>query len=185
MDNFNFQIMIQDTDVSDHIQDKFNALFPAWPTIVATILAFIILLLVLSKFFWHPVKKMINDRKEYIKNNIDESNNLKKESEKNFEQSISNLNNSLTEAREIIDSAKYDADKIKNDSILKTKKEIDKMWLNAKQEIIKEKTNLQKEIKNEIIEVALTAAAKVIEKNVDNETNRKIISNFVKNSEKK
>ena len=183
MNKINFSIILEDSGVSDTIQHKFEGLFPAWPTIVATVLAFVILLLVLTKFFWKPVKKMINDRKEYIQNNIDESKNLKIKSEKNFQESMNNLNTSLNEAKEIINNAKYDANQIKNDSILKTKKEIDKMWLDAKQEIIREKENLKKESKKEIIEVALAAATKIIDRNMDNEINRKIIKKFIKDNE--
>ncbi len=162
------------------LKEKYNGLFPSWVTIVATILAFTILLLVMTKLVWKPVKKMVSDRRAHIQSNIDSATSQNKEAADNKEKANQELISARVEAAEIINEAKVSAEQLKRDSEIKAKENSNKILADAKQEIESEKIRLAKETKQEIVEVALAAAKKIVEKEVDNKTNRKLVEKFIK-----
>jgi len=51
--------------------------------------------------------------------------------------------------------------------------------LKAKEEIEREKNEALKEIRNEVVSLALEAASKVLEANMDTEENRKLVNRFI------
>lgn len=171
-------------EIADDIRKKFLGLFPAWPTILATALALTVLTVVLTKLVWKPVKRMIQERRNFIKQNIDQARSQNIDAEKNRELALNELNNSRHEASMIIAKAKSNAHKIMEDNVEETRQKIDHMMKTAKEEIEKEKQKFELEARNEIIEVALAAASKVIQKNVDSDVNRKLIQDFIASKEK-
>lgn len=169
--------------VAQDLSEKFDALFPAWPTVVATILAVLILLFVLSKFLYKPVKKMHDDRKRYIQNNISEAERLSKDAILDREKANDEIIQARIQATEIIAAARVDAENTRAQKILLANEEAHRLLVDAKRDIESQQAKFDQDSKEAIIDVALAAAAKVIEKEVDNKTNRKIIEDFI--SEKK
>lgn len=166
--------------VSTDLNEKFNALFPAWPTVVATIIAVLILLFVLSKLIYKPVKKMHDDRKRYIQNNINEAERLSKEATHDREKANDEIIQARIEATEIIAAARIEAENTRAIKAAAAVEEANRILVDAKKEIEAQQAKFDQESREAIIEVALEAAAKVIEKEVDNKTNRKIVEDFIK-----
>lgn len=165
---------------ADSISEKFDTLFPTWPTIVATILALLILLMVLTKLLYKPVKKMHDDRQHYIQENIDSAEKYSNEAVDDREKANDELIQARLAAAEIINQAKVEAENVRTDKIALADKEAMKVVADARSNMEAQQAKFEEESKEAIIEVALQAAAKVIEKEVDNDTNRKIVADFVK-----
>ncbi len=172
-------IKTQNHNLSTDLNEKFSALFPSWVTIVATVLAFTILLIILTLLVWKPVKKMVESRQAYIQNNIDEATAQNTEASNDREKANQELVEARVEAAQIVADAKFAAEKNRTSIKKQAKEESDKILANAKEEIEAEKIKLAKETKQEIVEVALAAAAKIVEKEVDSKVNRKLVEDFV------
>ncbi len=162
------------------LTDKFGALFPTWPTVLATIIAVLILLLVLTKLVYQPVKKMNHDRRDYIQNNINEAESQNSSAVSDREKAQEELTIARIQAAEIISASKVDAEEIKAHRIAKAKKSAQIIIDSAKKDIVAQQMKFDQESEEAIIEVALSAAAKVVEKDVDSVSNRKIITDFIK-----
>ena len=175
-------VVAQQEGIQEHLRELFkdHGLFPQWTTVVATVLAMLILLLVLGKLVYKPVKKMVKERREFIQNNIDEATKQNNQASIDREKANEELMQARMEAAEIIAKAKLDADKVKDENISKAKTEASQIVNNARSEIEREKIKFEQESKQAIVEVALEAAKKVVEKEVDNATNRKIVNDFIK-----
>lgn len=167
-------------NTTSDLNEKFEALFPTWPTVVATLLALLILFTVLTKLLYKPVKKMHDDRKNYIQDNIDSAEAQKADAVSDRE----NANNELIQARlaaaEIINQAKMEAEDVRSEKIAKAEVEAKKVIEDAKANMAAQQAKFEEDSREAIVEVALSAAAKVIEKEVDNKTNRKIVEDYVK-----
>ncbi len=159
---------------------NFDALFPTWTTVLATVLALIILLTVLTLFVYKPVKKAFQSRKNYIQNNIDESERMNIEASSDREQANEELMRAQLEANEIISSARVKAEAVKAKKVAAAKDEVKTLVHDAKKDIAHQQEKFEQDSKEAIITVALEAASKVVEKEVDNKVNRKIISDYVK-----
>ncbi len=167
-------------NASTDLKKLFDGLFPTWTTMLATVLALIILLSVLTFLVYKPVKKAFQSRKNYIQNNIDESERMNLEASSDREQANEELMQAQIEANEIVSNAKVKAEAVKALEVAAAKERVRTLVSDARKDIAHQQEKFEQDSKEAIINVALEAAEKVVEKEVDNKTNRKIISDFVK-----
>jgi F-type H+-transporting ATPase subunit b len=144
-----------------------------------TILIFIILLLLLKKFAWGPLLKSLKDREQGIKDSIDKAEYLKQEAEKILEENKKMLARADEESRKVLNETKELAEKMRHDLMLKTNEDAAKMIAQAKSEIDREKVAALNTLKDEIANLAVGAASKIIDENLDAGKQKKIIDSFV------
>lgn len=164
---------------ADSISELFDGIFPTWPTVLATILSLLILMFVLTKFLYNPIKKSVEDRRKYIQGNIDEAEDQNKKASSDREKANEELIQARKEAADVITNAKLRAEKIKSNSLIIAKKEADRLLKSANEDIEIEKAKFAKESKKAIVDVALSAAAKIVEKEVDTKANKKMVKDFI------
>lgn len=152
---------------------------------VVQLLATLILVLILSKFLVKPAKKFINARKEFIESNINEAVNKNKEADENLLKAENRLRKSREESNEIINNAKETAINEQRRIMDETKSEVNAMRDKAYQDIESERLKMKEDLSNEVVDVALLAASKVIDRNVSNQDNRKIVQDFIDGQEEK
>lgn len=168
------------SNLSNELSTKFEALFPTWTTIVATVIATLILLFVLTKLVYKPVKKMVNDRRKHIQENIDAAAKQNNQAAIDRESANKELMGARLQASQIVESAKIDAQDLREQKIIEAQKEADKIIKDAQLQMEREKIKFTTEKKAAIVEVALEAAEKVIEKEINTNTSKKIIEDFIK-----
>lgn len=164
---------------TDHASEMFDGLFPTWPTMLATILSLLILLFVLTKFLYKPIKKSVEDRKKYIQDNIDEAEHHSRHAAKDREKANDELIRARKEAAEVITAAKVRAEKVRAEALVIAKEEADRLVKSAQDDIAVEKAKFEKESRQAIVDVALSAAAKIVEKEVDTKANKKMVEDFI------
>lgn len=123
---------------------------------------------------------MHDDRKRYIQNNISEAERLAKDATIDREKANDAIIQARIEATEIVAAARIDAENVRAQKILTATEEANRILADAKRDIQSQQVKFEQESQEAIVEVALAAAAKVIEKEVDNKTNRKIVEDFIK-----
>lgn len=148
-------------------------------SILWTFVNLIVLFLLLRKFLFKPVSEIREKRKKQIEESLKYAEDRKNEAEElknKYERALTNAKN---DSLEIINNAKAKA-KSEYDAIVGgANEEAQKIMSEAQKNIELEKEKSVAEVKSRIADIALLAAAKVTGKNVDNETNNKIIDDFV------
>jgi len=147
---------------------------------LATVLSLLILIFVLGKFLYKPIKDSVEARKKYIQDNIDESEKQNKDASLDREKANDELMTARLEAANIIAEAKVAAETKRAEIVAAAKDEATGIVTSAKEDIELEKAKFEQDSKQAIIDVALEAAAKVVEKEVDNKSNKKIVEDFIK-----
>ena len=169
---------ILSSDISEDL-DIANKLFPTWPTMLATLIALMISFAFITKLVYKPVKKMFDDRRKYIQNNIDETEN--KLADAKIEREIASKE--ILEAKVITDKmitkARKDSEDLRLQLLNRAKDDARRIIEVTKSEMEVERLKFEKESKEKVIEVAMLAAQKVIEKEVDSTTNKKLVSEFI------
>ncbi len=149
------------------------------PDFVWAIINLIVLYLVLKKLLFKPVTEFMEDRSNSIKQQLEDSKRVNEEASQlkvNYEKKL--------------EAAKKDADKIIRDATVKAqdehdniirqaKAEVEIMKEKAKEEIELERKEMMKSMRNEVVSLALEAASKVVEANMDTEMNRKLVNDVV------
>jgi F-type H+-transporting ATPase subunit b len=111
--------------LASDLTNKFDAIFPTWPTIVATLLSLLIIVIVLTKFLYNPIKKIHDERRKYINDNIQTAIKENTNAILDREEANNELIKARLKAKEIINVANEQALELKNKNIEIVEKEVD------------------------------------------------------------
>lgn len=148
-------------------------------TFIWMIINILVLYWILKKILFKPVTAFMENRAKNIKDMYESAKTGKEEAEALKVDLKKQMDNAVAESEKIINEAK---DRAQNqyDEILKKAKEDARMLLEkAAAEIELERKNAFNELKAQIAGIALFAASKVIEKNLDSEANEKLVKEFI------
>ena len=149
-----------------------------------TILTFLLLLMVLAKFAWKPLLAMLDERQKSIDDSLLSAEKARQELEGINQKSEAILSKAKTEAQTIVTDAKSAAEKLKEDIVLKAKKEADGQLEKAKNQISVEKDKALLEIRQEIVDLSIPVAEKIIKKNISKDDNASIIEDSLNKLDK-
>ena len=166
-------------EIIDPEQISAKISFNLWSFLVQFI-AFLILIVAVFFLAYKPVKNFLKKRNEYVKNNIDTSRANELASEAKLKSANENLNASYKEAKHIISKAKDDAEKERALIINKAKDEAKLEKIKASEEIEQEIKKSQDEIHKQMVDIALLASEKILEREVSSADNQKRVDSFIK-----
>lgn len=146
---------------------------------VLVLISTFLIVLIVKKFFWNYVREYLDKRQAFIQGQLDESASKLKESEQLKAQYEEKMAGAKAEAKEILSIAKENATKEANAILSKAKDNAEAMKEKATLDIENEKSKVKAQIKEEISEVAFLAASKVVGKELDEETHKKYVDDFI------
>lgn len=147
--------------------------------ILWVVINLLILFLLLKKFLFGPVTKMMDKREQLIKDDLNNAANTRAEADKlksDYENTIKNAHN---EAAEITNKAKADAAKECDIILADAREESARILKDAQTEAANQKAKVLSSAKVEIADLAVMAAAKVINKNIDEKSDKEIAESFL------
>jgi len=147
--------------------------------VIWTIITFIILLGILKKIAWKPLLNVLNSREESVKNAIDQAEKARSEAERILKENQKALENANIEGQKILQESRALAEKLKEDIISKANLLSKKMIETAKEEIERDKEAAIIHLRSEIATIAVEAAGKIIDENLNEEKHRKLIDLYV------
>ena len=142
---------------------------------VWTILTFFLLLFVLAKFAWKPLLKMLNDREELIRSSLEDAEKAKEKLEKLNAEGEAIINQARSEAQSILSEGKAAAAKLKDETLDVAKEQAKQIASEAEKQINIEKDKAIAEIKSEVVNLSMSIAEKLINKNISPEDNKALI----------
>ncbi len=126
------------------------------------------LILLLVKFAWKPILSSLNEREEGITNALDAAENARKEMQNLQADNDKLLKEARAEREAMLKEAREIKDKLISDSKEQAKIEGDKIVLQAQAAIESEKKAAMADIKNQVAELSLAIAEKVIKQELSN-----------------
>ena len=148
-------------------------------TILAQILNFLILVVLLRAVAYKPVARLLQQRSDKIKGDLDKAEADRKAAEQTLAQYKTQLADAQRKAQDIIEKANLTARQEHDAAVAETRKEIERMKLSAQAEIENERNRAFEEMKSQIVTLSLAAAGKVISKNLDTKENDKLVNDFI------
>ena len=144
------------------------------------IAATVILFAVVAIFFWKPITKILEERRNQIDKDLKDAEDAKA----NAIEIEANLQKELAEAKakikEMIDTAEKEAN-IRKETIINAAKEEAKRRLeNVEVELEEEKKSMEKEIRHEIVNIAFQAAEKIVQKEINQDKYLDIVDDILK-----
>ena len=150
--------------------------------ILFTFVNLIVFYLLMKKFLFGRIKKVMDERKELIQKQFDDAEQTAKAADEKLADYEGRIANVEAEGEQIIadarDNAKVEYDKI----IERAEADAEALKADAKKQIEIDTINARKAAKEEIASLAMQAAEKVVGKNVSAETDSDIFDEFLKES---
>lgn len=165
-------------DLSSQIWAK---LFPNLWAFLVQFLAFLVLLVIVFRFGYKPVKKLINKRKELLENEVKETNENNLKSKEILLKNEKEIANAKVEAEKIIKKAEISAQNKANEKIIEAEAEANEIKEKATVEATRIKQEATKSIKNDIVEVALDASKAILGREINEDDSKKIVNDFIDN----
>ena len=143
---------------------------------IATLLIFVVLLIVLQKFAWGPILEGLAKRENGIADNIDAAAARRKDAEKMLEEYQSQLERAGTEVRAMLDGAKKEADAMKQSILEEAAKAAAAEKDRATSEIVAAKDAAISEIGTESVNIAFKVASGALRRDVNPEDHKELIA---------
>lgn len=145
-----------------------------------TIIAVIVLFFAMSYFLFNPARKLLNDRKEKIRGELENAKNNQEAAialKAEYEEKLKEIDK---EAEAILSDARKRALANENQIIAQAKEEADRIIDRARVEAQLEKQKLSDEVKKEIISVASVMAGKLVAASIDTTLQNQLIDETLK-----
>ncbi len=158
----------------------FNLDFQLVADAVLSIIAIFVLFFAFSFLLFNPVRKMLNDRKDRIRNEIDDAHATKAEADELKAQYEDKLKNIDKEAEEILSDARRRALANENQIVAEAKEEAARILAHARNEAELEKQKAVDDVKKEMIVLASMIASKVVSESIDTTVQDKLVEDTLK-----
>ena len=132
------------------------------------LLIFIFLLLLLKKFAWKPILDSVNERESFIKNAMLEADKARNEMASIEESNQKILKEARAEREALLKDARATGAEMIAQSKIDAQTEANKIIAQAQETIRNEKRAAVNELKNQVAQISLEIAEKVIDKELDN-----------------
>jgi len=144
-----------------------------------TLLIFLILFFVLSKFAFKPITAAVAARERALEDAIAAAKADRDEAARLLAEHRAAIESARGEAQKMIAEGRAAGEKMRSDMIEETRAQQQDMLERARREIEGEKNRAIAELRREAVDLAIAGASKVIEANLDDASNRNIVEKFL------
>lgn len=145
-----------------------------------TAVIFFSFLLILAKFVWKPLLGSLQQREQSIRESLDAAETAMKKAEQVSKANEDALRQAEAVAHNIRKEAMDEAEKIRTERIEKAKAEAAALVDAAKTAIDQEKKRAIEELRNEVADLAILSAKKILSAELDEKKNRALVDGFIK-----
>jgi F-type H+-transporting ATPase subunit b len=151
-----------------------------WGLQLWTLVAFVVLLVLLTKFAFKPIAQALDRRGETIKKSIEDAEKQRAEAKKLMEDYQKQVADARNEAGKIIEEARQLGERVRKEVVEKANSEASAVAQRAQEEIQRQKEKGIQEMKDTVAALSVQIASKVIEKEVNEATHRQLVENLIK-----
>jgi F-type H+-transporting ATPase subunit b len=148
---------------------------------VWTVVLFAIFAFVLTKLGWKPLLAMIEEREKSIHHAVSSAQQANEEAQRLLAQHQELIREAGRQREEIVKRALADADAARADIVAHAKAEADRMVEKAREQIDREKKLAIQELRGSVADLAVEAAARIVQSSLTPDAQRKLVHEFIDN----
>ena len=163
----------------DDCQKAPSPLKPEKNEIIWGSLAFLVLLVAMWKWGVPAVKNMERAREERIRNDLEAAERAHADADAEKTQYERQIADSRNEAGRIIEEARQSAEVVRADLIARAEQEAREIRERAQGDIGNQRAQALAQLRDEVAQLSIDLASRIVERNLDNETNRQLVESFL------
>lgn len=149
-------------------------------TTVFSILAFGILYWLLNKYAFGPLFGIMEKRREYVQNELQTAEKNRQESESLLAEQKQAIQDAKKEAYDILEQARLTSSKQAEDILQQARAEAARLKEEALKDIENEKSKAIASLRSQVSAMSVLIASKIIEKQVDETSQKELIDHYLK-----
>lgn len=154
-------------------------LLPAWPELIAGIIAFSIVFFFVSRWVWPSLTKMMETRQEAIAGELTSAEKAKAEAESLRTDYQAQLADARTESSRIVEEARKAADQLRADIVAKAEADAEQIRARAREEAAGEKARALAEAKAQVGDISVELASKIVGESLDQSSHQALIDRYL------
>jgi F-type H+-transporting ATPase subunit b len=147
--------------------------------LISQIINFVLLLVILRVFLYKPIVNMLDKRREKIRTDLEEAENARSQAEAARQEYEKQLEEAREERRSILAQAREQADKMREEMLDKARGEAQDLVAKTEDEMETLRRQALAGAQDEIVELAMAAAGKVVGEALDTKAHRRLIQEFI------
>jgi F-type H+-transporting ATPase subunit b len=171
-------------DVIQAIEDGLYSAINNPSIVLLNILAFVVLVFIIRKFFWAKVTDFLEKRRTVMMEALESAEREKQRAHELQEKSSKDYEAMKEETRQLKEKLTQEAYKQQEELITNAKKEAKRRLEQAEKDIEYEISQANEEIKKSIKTVAFAAAEKIVKREIDESVHQDIIDEILQESSK-
>lgn len=144
-----------------------------------TLIIFLVTLFVLTKFAFKPITKAVEAREKALEDAIEGAKRDRDEAARLLEEHKKLVAQAHADAQRFVVEGRAAGEKVRTEILEQAHREQQQVLDRARQEIESERQQAMVELRRDTVNLAVRGASKVIEKNLDDETNRRVVESFL------
>ncbi len=144
-----------------------------------TLIVFGLLLFVLGKYAWKPMVSALDEREKTIEESLTRAESALEEASRMQEDNEAARRDAERQAQSILRDARDASDQLRSEEVEKTKAQLAHLQEQARVDIEREKTQALVALRAEVAELAIGAAGKILDENLDDARQRKLVDAFL------
>ena len=145
-----------------------------------TVITFIILLVVLKVIAWKPILSALDSREREIRESLSNAAEARKQADSAVKDYNEMIAKARKEAQEVVTASKAAGEKVKAEIVADARLKAEKIMAENQAQIETEKNKAISEIKQNIVELSVMAAEKVIKKSINKNDHDAMIREAIK-----
>jgi F-type H+-transporting ATPase subunit b len=156
-----------------------NPILPSTPEIVWGLVSFAVLFFVMWKFAYPAINKMMQDRTERIRTNIDEAQNVRDEAEQILTDYQRQLADARNESNRIIEEARQAAEQLRHDMVRRADDEVAELRRRNAEDLQIAQERAISQLQSQVRNLAIELAEKVVGQNLDRDRNLQLVDQYI------
>ncbi len=157
----------------------FETLGLNWAGFIWHLVNFIILFLILQRFLFPPVLRMLDERQARIRESMERAEALQAESARASDAVKAQLDEARREAQNILNSAQQIAERLRAERQQQAQAEYEAILKRAQEDAAREREQAFAELRAQVADLAVLAAERIIHRQLDPATQRQLVNEFL------
>jgi F-type H+-transporting ATPase subunit b len=149
-----------------------------------TLVTFLLLLFVLSKYAWGPILLAMNAREARIKSDLEHARREREDVQRLVEEHRALVTLARKERADAVESGRQDAERLKTEILEDARKQREQLMQQAHGQIEAGLRHARAELKSEVADLAIQAAGKLLGRNLDDATQRRLVEDYLADLER-
>lgn len=155
-----------------------------WKLLLASIINFFLLFVILRRYAYRPILRMLERREKLIAENVQKGKELDERLAEVERQRQRERRAAQAEAGRILSQATQEAEALKAEVLAAARREAETIYVKTKHELALERERLRQSVKKEVADLVLLAAGKVLEQRLSAAADRRLVERTMEDLER-